>query len=55
MEIGEKIETIQITLLFDIDQNTESSPGDIKRLAVSHIPVKTLPSNTGVRNLEGLL
>ena len=38
-EMGGRIETIQITAL-QIGQNTEKSPGDLRRLAVTHTPEK---------------
>ena len=34
--------------IIKIDQNTEKSPGDLRRLAVIHTPVKT--ANAGVKN-----
>ena len=40
-----KIETIQT----EIDQNTEKSSGDLKRLAVTQPSVKKPPDNAGVK------
>ena len=31
-------------------QNTEKSPGDLRRLAVTQTPVKKTPANTDVKN-----
>ena len=38
--VGGQVKTIQTTALFGIVQNTEKSPGDLRRLAVTQTPVK---------------
>ena len=40
LEVGGRVETIQNTTLLRTGQNTEKSPGDLRRLAVTHTPVK---------------
>ena len=40
LEVGRRVETIQTTALFENGQNTEKSPGDLRRLAVTQTPVK---------------
>ena len=42
LEIRERVETIQTTELCKIGQNTEKSPGHLKLLAVTQIPVRSL-------------
>ena len=39
LEVGGRVETVQITALLSIE-NTEKSPGDLRRLAVTQTPVK---------------
>ena len=38
--------------IVEISQNTEKSPGDLKRLAVTQTPVKKPSVNTGVKNYQ---
>ena len=40
MEIGRQAETIQNYSMAKINQNTEKSPGDLRRIAVTQTPVK---------------
>ena len=40
LEVGGRVETIQTTALFENGQNTEKSPGDLRRLAVTQSSVK---------------
>ena len=40
VEIRGRVETIQTTAFIKIGQNTEKSPGDLRRLAVTQTPVK---------------
>ena len=40
LEFGGLVETIQTTALLKNGQNTEKSPGNLRRLAVSQTPVK---------------
>ena len=42
LEVGERVEIIQTTNYYNIKngQNTEKSPGDLRRLAVTQTPVK---------------
>ena len=40
LEIGGWVETIQKIALLKDGQNTEKSPGDLRRLAVTQTPVK---------------
>ena len=39
LEIAGRVETVQTTIIV-IGQNTEKSPGDLKRLAVTQTPVR---------------
>ena len=39
LEISGQVETIQTPAFIQISQNTEESPGDLRRLAVTQIPV----------------
>ena len=40
LEVGGRVETIQTTALLRTAKNTETSPGDLRRLAVTQTPVK---------------
>ena len=40
LEVGGRIETIQMKAIAENGQNPETSPGDLRRLAVCQIPVK---------------
>ena len=40
LEVGDRVETIQNNSIIEDDQNTEKSPGDLRRLAVAQSPVK---------------
>ena len=40
LEVGGRVETIQNYSIVDNGQNTEKSPGDLRRLAVTQTPVK---------------
>ncbi len=40
LEVGERVETIQMTGILENGQNPETSPGDLRRLAVTQTPVK---------------
>ena len=40
LEVGGRVETIQTITLLENGQNTEKSPGDLRRLAVTQTPVK---------------
>ena len=40
LEIRGRLETIPNYSIVNIDQNTEKSPWDLRRLSVTHIPVK---------------
>ena len=40
LEVGGWVETIQNDSIAEDGQNTETSPGDLRRLAVTQIPVK---------------
>ena len=40
LEIRGRVETIQTTAFVVISQNTEKSPGDLRRLSITQIPVK---------------
>ena len=42
LEVSGRVETIQTTALSENGQNTEISPGDLRRLAVTQNPVKTI-------------
>ena len=42
LEVDGRVETIQTTALLKTGQNTEKSPGDLRRLAVTQSPVKTI-------------
>ena len=42
LEIRVRVETIQTTALLEIGQNTEKSPGDLWRLAVTQTLVKNI-------------
>ncbi len=37
-----------------IDQNTEKSPGNLRRLAVTQTPVKKPSAKTDVKNFQGV-
>ena len=40
LEIGGRVDTIDNNSIIENGQNTEKSPGDLRRLAVTQIPVK---------------
>ena len=40
LEVGERVETIQNNNIIENGQNTEKSPGDLRRLAITQTPVK---------------
>ena len=40
LEVGGRVETIQTTALLRNGQNTQKSPGDLRRLVVTQTPVK---------------
>ena len=40
LEVGGRVEAIQTTVLLKTGQNTEKSPGEFWRLAVTQTPVK---------------
>ena len=40
LEVGRRVETIQMTVFGENGQNPETSPGDLRRLAVTQNPVK---------------
>ena len=40
LEIGRRVETIQTTAFVENGQNTEKSPGDLRKLAVTQTLVK---------------
>ena len=40
LEDGGRVETIQNDSIIEDSQNTENSPGDLRRLAVTQTPVK---------------
>ena len=40
MEVAGRVETIQTTAFPENGQNTEKSPGDLRRLVVTQTPVK---------------
>ena len=40
LEVDGRVETIQTTALLRMAKNTEKSPGDLRRLAITQTPVK---------------
>ena len=40
LEIGGQMETIKTTVIAENGHNTETSPGDLRRLSVTQTPVK---------------
>ena len=40
LDIGRRVDTIQTTALLRTGQNTEKSSGDLRRLALTQVPVK---------------
>ena len=40
LDVGRRVETIQTTTYAENGQNPETSPGDLRRLAVTQTPVK---------------
>ena len=40
LELGGPVETIQTTALYENSQNSEKSPGDLRRLSVTQTSVK---------------
>ena len=40
LEVGRRVETIQNDSIVENGQNPETSPGDLRRLAVTQTPVK---------------
>ena len=54
LEIRGIVETLQ-TSIVEISQNTAKSPGDLRRLAVTQIPVKDQSANADVKNSQGLI
>ena len=41
--------------IIEIGQNTEKSPGDLKRLAVTQTPVKKTSANASGKNTQGTM
>ena len=50
LKVGWREETIRMTALPEKGQNTEKSPGDIRRFADTQTPVKKTSANTDVKN-----
>ena len=53
MEVGGRVEIIQTTALLRTVQNTEKSPGDLRELAVTQIPVKNYQLTQMWKALKG--
>ena len=49
LEIKGQLETIQTTAIFKIGRNTERSAGELRRLDVTHTPVRKPSGNAGVK------
>ena len=55
LEIRGQVETIQITAIIEISQNTEKSPGDLRRFAVTQTPVKDHQLMLMWKNSQGVI
>ena len=50
LEVGGRVETIQTTTFFENGRNTEKSPGDLRRLAVTQNSSERPSANADVKN-----
>ena len=54
LEIRGRVETIKTIPLLRSARNTEKSPEDLRRLAVTQTPVKKLSATTDEKNAQGV-
>ena len=54
LEVDGRVETIQNDSIVKNGQNPETSPGDLRGLAVTQTPVKKPSANTDVKNSKGV-